>query len=400
MTITDGISRFSARPLRRRSRCYGPVIVALFAMMIVWIPQLAVSQSAMDPTNATGAIGNDQFSPQTPVQTFVDPQSGQWYGRYVFYEMVPVAKYEYRPVVEKQFVPEWIQETKQTTQVQAVPIVTYQWQLLHVPNWNPFAQARQYWQYTPLVQYQPRYTLVNQPITYQKYVEKEVTKYVPEMVVKPERVAQFADRPLMAGNSNLQTGAVASAPVATPPPIRPIDQLAYGPTSYVQAAPPPYTVNPQVATGAPYGYANAYPQSAAAVASNPYGWHYGNRWSSSPYINNPTPNAGWVRPAVQPTMIEMANPSPAAASPFSRTGSLFAGGLFTNRAGNVAPSAPAIAGYSWFGNPNTSSSGMGSSMGFRPRTDTYSSPGGQWNLTPVDNYREPAQSGLPSSFIR
>ncbi len=98
--------------------------------------------------------------------------------------------------LKRQFVPEWVQETKPTTQVQYVPIVTYQLQPVQAPNWNPFSAPRQYWKYVPQVQYQPRYYQPNQPITYQKYVEKEVTKYVPEMVVKQERVPQFADRPL------------------------------------------------------------------------------------------------------------------------------------------------------------------------------------------------------------
>jgi hypothetical protein len=387
----------------------------------------AKTEAQTPPSMPTGTSPPpaDSFAPQTPVQTFVDPNSGQWYGRYILYETVPVAKYEYKPVVERQYVPEWHQETKQTTQVQYVPIVTYQLQPVNTPSWNPFSTPQPSWQYAPVVQYQPRYTQVNQPITYQKYVEKEVTKYVPELVVKSERAAQFVDRPLTPNGQALPPTTVTQQP----PPIRPLDQIANNTFSPIQPAPSPYYANQGNATvdnfGAPTGY-------NASMASNPQGWYYGTRWGTASYaanpsyvpqsqfINNPYPNAG-LASYPQPAPMVAARPSFQWPGLMTRTGSLFSGGVFNNRQGYSAPN-PTLP-YSSQGTfiasnpmPPISNGGYTSSMptmspwldngtnsngiSFRPRTPTLGAPQNSWNLAPVDNYRDPTQVGIPSSVIR
>lgn len=391
---------------------------------------------------ASGAIpqGNNSFQPETPVMTFVDPRSGQMYGRYVLYETVPVAKYEYKPVVERQYVPEWVQETKTTTQVEYVPVVTYQLQPVQVPTLNPFAAPRQYWQYVPLVQYQPRYHQTNQPITYQKYVEKEVTKYIPEMVVKQERVPKYADRPLAP-----TTALTATAPTApnTPgaaqqqPPIRPLqaNNQPYG--SWVANAPAPYYAPQQQSpapTNVPYN----------ATASN--NGFYGNRWGTESYalpqgstsgnqfVNNSNPNAGLAPGWNQPVNRTASNPF---GGLFNRTGPLYQAGPIQNYNQAYAAAQPAAGQLTAFGSgltPSTSGASYvasnpsawssptnGGSMfrpispvsiplfgnpassnglTFRPQTPNYTQNNANWGLSPVDNYRDPTQSGMSNSMVR
>jgi hypothetical protein len=394
-------------------------------------------QNMPNQGNGASTQGSNSFQPETPVMTFVDPRSGQMYGRYVLYETVPVAKYEYKPVVERQYVPEWVQETKPTTQVQYVPIVTYQVQPVQAPTWNPFSAPRQYWQYVPQVQYQPRYYQINQPITYQKYVEKEVTKYVPEMVVKQERVPQFADRPLapttyQPGNQN---GSASGNLVAQqPPPIRPVDSFNQPVGTMVSTAPSPYYASTQQ----PFNSAS----NSFTAANN--GGFYGNRWGTAsyaatpnnapvnPYVNNPTPNAGlnanW----------NQANAMAASRSPnpftnfLSRLGPLYGSGSIMASNGVANPPVPstqfvpsssgsqvypggvnyvASSSGGWGGTTGVSSSNplsipffgnstTSSGLNFRPQMPSYPTSNANWGLAPVDNYRDPTQSGMSSSFIR
>ncbi len=391
------------------------------------------------PNQGIGAsppVGNS-FQPETPVMTFVDPRSGQMYGRYVLYETVPVAKYEYKPVVERQFVPEWVQETKPTTQVQYVPIVTYQLKPVQVPTWNPFSAPGQYWQYVPQVQYQPRYYQTNQPITYQKYVEKEVTKYVPEMVVKQERVPQFADRPLTPStyqNGNQPATTNGNVIAQQPPPIRPLNSFNQPVGTMVASSPAPYYATAQQQFNPPIN----------SFSGGNNGGFYGNRWgtasyaaapnnaSVNPYVNNPTPNAG-INPNWNQSNAMVASRS---ANPFTnffnRTGPLYQSGSTMASSGvanpvmptpQIAPPSSGVSPYpggvsyvasnsSEWGNttgfssanplsiPFFGNSASSSGLTFRPQTPTYPTNNSNWGLTPVDNFRDPTQSGMSSSVIR
>lgn len=387
--------------------------------------------------NLASPQANNSFQPETPIMTFVDPRSGQMYGRYVLYETVPVAKYEYKPVVERQFVPEWVQETKTTTQVQYVPVVTYQLQPVQAPNWNPFSAPRQYWQYVPQVQYQPRYYQSNQPITYQKYVEKEVTKYVPEMVVKQERVPQFADRPLapngyQASNQpGMMNGNLANQ---QPPPIRPLNAFNQPAGTMIAAAPAPYYSPSQQ----PF-----VPATNQQSGSNQGGF-YGNRWgtatyaaapnnaSVNPYVNNPTPTAGLQPTWNQSNAMLASRPSNPFTNLFNRTGPLYNSGPLMASNGSVNPvmpptsyppvgqnSAPYSSGVGYvasngnaWGNgggfrssnplsiPFFGNSASSSGITFRPQTPSYPQNNTNWGLTPVDNYRDPTQSGMSGAMIR
>jgi hypothetical protein len=386
--------------------------------------------------NGASTQGSNSFQPETPVMTFVDPRSGQMYGRYVLYETVPVAKYEYKPVVERQYVPEWVQETKPTTQVQYVPIVTYQVQPVQAPTWNPFSAPRQYWQYVPQVQYQPRYYQINQPITYQKYIEKEVTKYVPEMVVKQERVPQFADRPLtpstyQPGNQN---GSASGNLVAQqPPPIRPVDSFNQPIGTMVSTAPSPYYASTQQ----PFNSAS----NTFTAANN--GGFYGNRWGTASYaatptyasvnpnVNNPIPNAG-INPNWNQANAMAASQSPNPFTNFlSRLGPLYGSGSIMASNGVANPPIPstqivpsssgsqvypggvnyvASSSGGWGGTTGGSSNPLSipffgnaatsSGLTFRPQTPSYPTNNQNWGLAPVDDYRDPTQSGMSSSVIR
>ena len=423
-----------------RSYVFSKIIVfsTLIASVLVSCSS-AQNQPQNMPNQGNGASpsAGNTFQPETPVMTFVDPRSGQMYGRYVLYETVPVAKYEYKPVVERQFVPEWVQEAKPTTQVQYVPIVTYQLQPVQVPTWNPFSAPRQYWQYVPQVQYQPRYYQTNQPITYQKYVEKEVTKYVPEMVVKQERVPQFADRPLTPAtyqNGN-QSGTPNGNLVAQqPPPIRPLNSFNQPAGTMVASAPSPYYATAQQ----PFNPAN----NSYAGGNN--GGFYGNRWgtasyaaapnntSVNPYVNNPTPNAGLNPNWNQANAMVASRPANPFSNFFSRTGPLYTSGPFMASNGVANPVMPTTqitssssGSPSYPGGVNyvaSNSSGWGNATGFRssnplsipflgnsassggltfrPQTPSYPASNTNWGFTPVDNYRDPTQSGMSSSVIR
>lgn len=413
-----------------------PAILIALSLAVHGSAQV-LPQNMPNQNNLASPQTNNSFQPETPIMTFVDPRSGQMYGRYVLYETVPVAKYEYKPVVERQFVPEWVQETKTTTQVQYVPVVTYQLQPVQAPNWNPFSAPRQYWQYVPQVQYQPRYYQSNQPITYQKYVEKEVTKYVPEMVVKQERVPQFADRPLAPNGlqASNQPGTMnGNLANQQPPPIRPLNSLNQPMGTMVAAAPAPYYAPAQQ----PF-----VPASSQQAGSNQGGF-YGNRWgtatyaaapnnaSVNPYVNNPNPNAGMQPTWNQSNAMIASRPSNPFTNLFNRTGPLYNSGPQMASNGSVNPVMPpttyppggqnsatynngvgyvASNGSAWSNGTGSRSSNplsipffgnsaSSSGITFRPQTPSYPMNNTNWGLTPVDNYRDPTQSGMSGAMIR
>lgn len=430
-------SRVRMLGVRLKSHRFSAPLALVFLLLSSDCFSQVPQQNTPSLGNGASPTGNNSFQPETPVMTFVDPRSGQMYGRYVLYETVPVAKYEYKPVVERQFVPEWVQETKPTTQVQYVPIVTYQLQPVQAPNWNPFSAPRQYWQYVPQVQYQPRYYQTNQPITYQKYVEKEVTKYVPEMVVKQERVPQFADRPLTPATyqpSNQYNNANANTVAQQPPPIRPLNSFNQPVGTMVANAPSPYYASSQ----------QPFNPAASQIAGTTNGGFYGNRWGTAsyaatpnnatvnPYINNPTPNAGLNQNWSQANaMAASRSPNPFT-SFFSRLGPLYANGQNVASSGTAnAPILPtqipppnsgsqvypggvsyvASSSGGWGGTtgfptsnplsiPFFGNSATSSGLTFRPQTPSYPTSNSNWGLAPVDNYRDPTQSGMSSSVIR
>jgi hypothetical protein len=368
-------------------------------------------------TNPMAGIANQQ-----PVATFYDPATGQQYGRYIIYETVPVATYQQQEVIEKQWVPEWVTENKLTTQTNYTPIVTYQLQLQNSWNLNPFAQSQPRWQYVPVVQYQANNVQVNQPITYQKYVEKEFRKVIPVLKTEQQSRPKYADRPInpngtmFASNPNFPSRSIS----------------LYPNQPFVQPAPPAYYANNNATSGTPA------PNLASVPAYNPNGFNIPTNYTQStngnntngwvaqnrvpsyappaiPFANNPYPNAGVASYNYPNPYTNTVAARPAFQMPrfFSQTGAIFQGGLFngspksigtnTYVASNPMASASAWSGSNnWLTNPPLFSGNSGSGITFRPTTpsNNYTTPSSSWNMTPVNNYRDPSQTGIPASVLR
>lgn len=306
-----------------------------------------------------GFVNNsDGFAASTPVMTFVDPANGQPYGRYVIDETIPVVAYSYQEVKERVFVPTTITENKTTTVTQYFPIQSHQLQLRNVPNWNPFASPQQVWQYVPIVQYQPNYVQVTQPVTYQKFEEREVSRMIPVFGSQSKQVHRFADRPLGqspgGGNtiaSNIAANNASNTIVIPAVPLRP----------------------------------NMQPNPNAMASYNGYGG----------YGANGNQNYGVAPNPAYPYAITASQPLSRWTSFASGTGSLFSGSLFNNNRNTnyVASNTPVGQPYVW-GNNNQSS------MSFRPNTSPYVTPQQSWGMPPGNSYRDPMQGGMPTTVLR
>ena len=231
----------------------------------------------------------DGFTASTPVMTFVDPASGQPYGRYIIQESVPVVAYSYQEVKERVFVPKTVTENKTNTVTQYVPIYSQQLQLQNVNSWNPFASPQQVWRYVPIVQYQPNYLQVTQPVTYQKYEEQEVSRMVPVLNSQSKQVPRFVDRPIgqsmNGGNTIANNSSVNNSIANNPNLVQQAAQIAQANrnTSRFPTRPIDYPYNPGY--GANPGYQAAQNRNWLAQAPTPY---YPNPNYPSPnYPSNP-----------------------------------------------------------------------------------------------------------------
>lgn len=393
------------------------------------------AQDAPQSTGLNGAVagqgpsGTDGFAKPQLSSTFTDARTGQLYGRYIIYETVPVVTYQQQEVSEQQWVPEWVTEEKLLAQTNYVPIVTYQLQLRTEPTLNPFAAPRQSWQYVPVVQYQPNFTQVKQPVTYQKFVQKEVKKSIPVLVSQSQPRAKFVDMPMQntAPGSAMNTQVAGGGPVQPPVPTRPLDYPTYPSSAVVMTPPPAYYPST-------WGTQNNAPASSLAAypAYNPQysGWNATNPWllarqqSAPPQsrnLNNPIANGGMPPTNYGPMLA--ARPTFQWPQLMGRTGSLFSGGLFKSNA-----STPGM-GTSGYGSANSGATYVASnpspieggallpisnSMGgafstagnngvrFIPRSENYplGAPNSGWSMVPVNNYRDPSQSGIPASVLR
>jgi hypothetical protein len=406
---------------------------AVFLSICLFSPWFGLSSIALGFQTGDPNIGtpnnNEGSATGTPVMTFVDPSSGQPYGRYIIQETVPTVAFSYQEVKERVYVPKTITENKTTTVTQYVPIHSQQLQLQNVPSWNPFAQPQQVWRYVPIVQYQPNYVQVTQPVTYQKYEEQEVTRMVPVLSSQSRQVPRYVDRPLNQSPNGVNT--VAGNPIPTSNPnfyqqaaqvaqanrslsrfqTRPIDYPSnsgyqgFPNRNLLAQAPAPYYPNLNY-NQAPYNTAPAYnpvPNNAAnpmvATANVP----------TQPLAN--TSNTNFVIPAVPlrpnlqytPNAVTGYNPYANTASrPLftwptfaSGTGSLFSHSLFSsNRNTNyVASNTPVAQPYVW-GNNNQNG------ISFRPNSSPFAAPQQNWGMTPGNNYRDPMQGGMPATVLR
>ena len=374
------------------------------------------NQSAVLASSSTN--DSNAFAARIPVQTFVDPASGQQYGRYVINEPVPVLTYSYQEVKESVYRPKTVTELRTTTVTQYIPIQSQQLQLRNVPSWNPFVPPQQVWQYVTFVQYQPNNVQVTQPVTFQRYEKEEVTRMVPVLNTKTEQIPKFVDRPL--GQSTSGGNAIAS-----------------NPNVYQQAAQiaqanrnaPQYPTRPINYTATP-GYANPNRNYVAQVPAPYYpipNFNPIQNIASTPMpVGNPSQNQNLVIPAVplRPNMQPnsamagyygpgtngyamssapngvfpnySANAFPVFKWPTfaSGTGSLFGSSLFNNNRNPnyIASNSPVAQPYPW-GNSNQSA------LSFRPNSSP-NAPQQSWGMTTGNAYRDPMQGGMPATVLR
>ena len=367
----------------------------------------------------SGGANNDSeaFAARTPIQTFVDPASGQQYGRYVINEPVPVLTYSYQEVKESVYRPRTVTENRTTTVTQYIPIQSQQLQLRNVPSWNPFVPPQQVWQYVPIVQYVPKNVQITQPVTFQVYEKQEVSRMVPSFGTKTVEVPKVVDRPLpnvgnaIANNPNFYQQAAQIAQAnrnATRYPTRPIDYppntgFAYPGIpnrSYVAQAPAPY-----------YPIPNFNPTQAMASTSVTGGNTGSNQTVVIPAVplRPNLPNnaiAGYYGPGGYPMGATPPNGAYAYSAPAtspvfkwptfaSGTGSLFGSSLFnSNRNGNYVASNTTVGQPYLWGNSNPSE------VGFRPNTSPYAAPQPSWGMTSGNTYRDPMQGGMPATVLR
>lgn len=395
-------------------------------------PANAATTNTSQPNN-----NSDGFAASVPVQTFVD-QTGQLYGRYVISEAVPVVKYSYQQVTERIYMPKTVTENKTVTKTQYTPIYSYQPQLRNVPSSNPFASPKQVWQNVLVVQYQPSYVQVNEPVTYQKYELQDVQRNVPILLTQSEQRPKFVDRPLVntpnaanaiamnpsnlvGGNIVQQTAQTAqdnrnTSRVPTSPIVSPVSNpagnyagTAYGqnPNSIAQAPFPyyPNTGNPDYSTSTyasnsvlpavPVQQSN--PSGQNLVASNqpvqqPYQQQYPASYQQYPASYQPSQPTSYTNTASLPVYQWPAF--------VSATGSLFSSNPFGSSskppsyvASNTPISQPYSQPYIW-GNSNQSATD------FRPNSSPYATPPPTWGMSPATTYRDPMQGGVQATELR
>jgi len=385
--------------------------------------QAPPTNQPVDPNQSavpTSGLNNDSngYAARTPVQIFVDPASGQQYGRYVINEPVPVLTYSYQEVKESVYRPKTVTELRTTTVTQYIPIQSQQLQLRNVTSWNPFAPPQQVWQYVTFVQYQPNNVQVTQPVTFQRYEKEEVTRMVPVLSTETKQIPKFVDRALgpstnggnaIASNPNFyqQAAQIAQANRNAPQyPTRPINfpatpGYAYPNRNYVAQTPAPY-----------YPIPNFNPIQNIASTPMPGGNPTQNQNLVIPAVPlrpNMQPNsamAGYYGPGANGYAMASApsgvypNNSPYVSPVFkwptfaSGTGSLFGSSLFnSNRNANyVASNTPVAQPYLW-GNSNRGE------LSFRPNSSPYAAQQ-SWGMTTGNTYRDPMQGGMPATVLR
>ena len=401
------------------------------------MPANAATTNTNQPNN-----NSDGFAASAPVMTFVD-QTGQPYGRYIINEAVPVVNYSFQQVTERIYMPKTVTENKTVTKTQYTPIYSYQPQLRNVPSSNPFASPKKVWQNVLVVQYQPSYVQVNEPVTYQKYELQDVPRMVPILLTQSEQRPRFVDRPLVntpnvntpyAANAmtmnpsnfygsnivqqtaqtaqdNRNTSRVPTSPIAYPVsnPAGNYPGTTYGqyPNSIAQAPLPyyPNTGNPAYSTST---YAsNSVLPAVPVQQSNPSGQNLvASNQPVQPLYQQPYPTSYQQYPASyqpsQPTSYTNTASLPVYQWPafVSATGSLFSSDPFGSSskppsyvASNTSYSQPYSQPYIW-GNSNQAATD------FRPNSSPYATPPPTWGMSPASTYRDPMQGGMQATELR
>ena len=400
------------------------------------LPANAATTNTSQPNN-----NSDGFAASAPVMTFVD-QTGQLYGRYVISEAVPVVNYSYQQVTERIYMPKTVTENKTVTKTQYTPIYSYQPQLRNVPSSNPFASPKQVWQNVLVVQYQPSYVQVNEPVTYQKYELQDVQKEVPVLLTQSEQRPKFVDRPLVntpngantiamnpstlyGGNIVQQTAQTAqdnrnASRFPTSPMVYPVSNPAGNYPGYsngqypnsIAQAPLPYYPNTGNQANSTSTYAsNSVLPAVPVQQSNPSGQNLvaSNQPVQPPY-QQPYPTTYQPYPASyqpsQPTPYTNTASLPIYQWPafVSATGSLFSSDPFGSTSkppSYVASNTPVGQPYSQpYSQPYIWGNSNQSATDFRPNSSPYATPPPTWGMSPTSTYRDPMQGGMQATELR
>jgi hypothetical protein len=233
------------------------------------------------------------------VGSYTDPVTGRPFDRYLTQESIPITQWKQEEVTERRWVPEWVTENQRVTQTQYTPYVQYLPQPRVVNSWNIFAPPQVAWYYQPVTQYQPVQQLVDQPVTYQKYVEKDFRMVIPKAVQTTQSQQRYVDV-----ERTLTPAAPSTAPVNNP--MTNAASLAMTDRNTVMPIYDTRPASPYYAAGMPSP--GSYPYSPFAYAS-------ANR---APSFNlaayYPMPYAAGAYPGY-PALASPSTPSMAAATP-------------------------------------------------------------------------------------
>ena len=175
---------------------------------------------------STPAIGQANAAPSEEViAVYTDPRSGREIERVRVRESVPQLGYQWKQAKETRMVPQWVTETRKTTQYQQTPVQQYQLQTRWIGRFNPFVQPTMASQYVPVTAWQSTPVVVDTPIRYQKWTPQEQTVMVRELVDNPRVVVREFERYRGSGNANPISGTpgLASNPID---PRRPLSQTS------------------------------------------------------------------------------------------------------------------------------------------------------------------------------
>ncbi len=203
------------------------------------------NQVLPNQTNLSGSQSSAGWN--RPITSFIDPRTGIIYDRFIENESVPTMRWETEEKMERRWVPELKTENQQVTQVEYMPVVSYETKVNNGSWWNPFSSQQPATQYVPKVDYVPVNRVVTMPVQVQRYVEREIPVRVPKLVQATESRAKYVDRP--------RAGQPLSA---NPAPSLGSNSTPAAP-SQTYTTQPIYPSNAYVATNAPqvpYGYSN------------------------------------------------------------------------------------------------------------------------------------------------
>ncbi len=155
--------------------------------------QSVLPNAGLNPNGANTAPSNTSNAnapSEEVIEVFRDPRSGREMERVRIRETVPQLSYQWKPAKETRMVPQWVTETRKTTQYRYTPVNQYQLQTRWIGRYNPFVQPTMSSQYVPVTSWQPTPVVVDVPVQYQKWTPQEQTVMIRELVDNPRVVVR------------------------------------------------------------------------------------------------------------------------------------------------------------------------------------------------------------------